>query len=78
MLKAMEAPRKLVMVPGMPNVRISLHRVPLLKRSIFQILPNQCIMPTKKSVMRARTMMVEVPKPAMVPMPLATKVVKST
>jgi hypothetical protein len=67
-------------MPWVAKVRMCLHHMPLLKMSIFQILPNQCIMPTKrrisgtgKRIMRVRTMMVKVPKQAMVPMPMATQ-----
>ena len=62
------------MMPGRPNNKISLQLKPALKKSIFQMLPNQWIMPTKKRVWgrgrnsdRAGTIMVEVPNPVVVP-----------
>ncbi len=76
------APKKLAIAPGIPNDSISLHRIPSLKRSIFQILPNQWMIPTKSRVSgkgnkmsMAGTITVDVPNPARVPRPLARMVI---
>jgi hypothetical protein len=68
------APRKLTIIPVIPNRIISFQFAPRLKNSIFQISPNQCTIPTKRSVSvsgyckeRVGTRIVDVPKPVVVP-----------
>lgn len=72
------------MMPGIPKRRINRQLNPFLKNMIFQISPNQCRIPTNNSVTgigrnsdNMGTMIVEVPKPVIVPIEDEIKVIKT-
>lgn len=73
----MEAPMKLVIMPGAPNASSNFHLIPSRNSRSCQIEPNTWMMPTRRSVSgsgkkksRTGVIMVAMPNPVMAPIPL--------